>query len=49
MKLDKRPMTEEAKVTTISAIYDDTIDLDKGYYNGVYFNAFNKEDIVDSK
>ena len=33
---EKSPMDEEPKVTTISVIPDETVDLEKGYYHGVY-------------
>ena len=36
MKLYQRPVTKEAKVTTISAIPDEKADLEKIYYHGVY-------------
>ena len=29
-------VTKEAEAPTISVIPDDTIDMDKGYYHGVY-------------
>ena len=34
--LDKIPDAEEYKVPTISVIPVETVDLDKGYYHGVY-------------
>ena len=41
-------MTEEAKLTKISVIHDDTINLGKGYYHGVYVLLhFKKEDFMD--
>ena len=43
-------MTKEDKVTMISLIPDDTIDLDKGYYHYSYvFIPFKKEDSFDRK
>ena len=48
--VDSIPMTEEAKVPTISAIPDGTVDFEKGYYHDVYvLLQFNKEDCVDRK
>ena len=48
--VDKIPVTEEAKVPTISVIPDETVDIEKGYYNGVYvLLQFNKEDGVNRR
>ena len=43
-------MTKEAEAPTISVIPDDTIDMDKGYYHGVYvlLNLTNKK-VVDRR
>ena len=47
---DSITVTKEAKVLTISLIPDDTVDLEKGYYPGVYVLLhFNKDYGVDSK
>ena len=34
--VERNPATKESDVPTVSAIPDDIIDLDKGYYHGVY-------------
>ena len=34
--VEKRNVTEEAKMPIISVTPDETIDLKKGYYHGVY-------------
>ena len=45
---EKSPMDEEPKVTTISVIPDETVDLEKGYYHSVHVLIhFNKEDGVN--
>ena len=36
MPIYKIPVNEEAEVSTIYAIPDETVGLEKGYYNGVY-------------
>ena len=36
MVVDMRTHTKEAEVTTVYAIPDYTVDLDKGYHNGVH-------------
>ena len=41
--VEKRNMTEEANMPTISVTPDETIDLEKEYYHGVYgFINFKK-------
>ena len=46
--VQRTPMTEEAEVSTFSVIPDETIDLDKGYYHGVYvLIQFNQNEIVN--
>ena len=48
--LEKIPMTNEYEVPTISGIPDETIDLEKGYYHGLYvLLKFQKEFGVDKK
>ena len=43
MSAERRPVTKEAKVPTISVITDYNIDLEKGYYHTVYiFIHFEK-------
>ena len=50
MTVDSSPMVEESQVTTISAIPDDTVDLEKRYYHGVYILInFNKGGIFCGK
>ena len=41
-------MTKEVEVPTINVIHDETIELDNGYYHGVYILLnFNKKGNVD--
>ena len=48
--VEKRNMTEEANMPTISVTPDETIDLEKVYYHGVYvLLQFNKEYGVNRK
>ena len=48
MAVEKILVTEEDKVPTISVITNETIDLEKGCYRGVYvFLNFKREDRVD--
>ena len=35
--LERISVTREAEMPIISVIYDNTIDLEKGYYHGFYF------------
>ena len=50
VKLEKTPMNEEAEVPMISVIPDESVNLEKGYYNSVYVMLnFNKEGCVDNK
>ena len=43
VKLDRIPVTKEAEFPTIYAILDWEVDLEKGYYHGVYILIqFNK-------
>ena len=47
---EKSPVTEEAEVPMISVIPGEIMDLDKGYYHGVYVLLyFNKQNIFDRK
>ena len=49
MTLERIPVTEEDEVPTIYEIPDETIDLEKGYYHGVYILLqCNKQDVVDT-
>ena len=48
--VDRIPVTKESKVTTISAMPDETVDPEKGYYHGVYVLLhFNNYDGVYRK
>ena len=50
VKIESMPNTEEAKVPAIYVVAVETIDLDKGYYHGVYvLLQYKKEDGVGIK
>ena len=47
--VDITPLTEEAKMPTISTKPEKAVDLEKVYYHGVYvLLEFNKEEDVDT-
>ena len=48
--LEKISTNKEVKVTKIDVIPDDIIDLEKGYYDGVYVMIhIKKENFIDRK
>ena len=48
--LDDIPVTGEAEFPTIYSILDEKVDLEKGYYHGVYVILhFNKKDGINRK
>ena len=50
LKVEKTPLSIESEVPTIDVIPDDSIDLEKGCYQGVYVILyFNNEGDIDRK
>ena len=49
LTVENIPMNKEAEVVKISVMPNETIDLDKGYYHGVYVLLYFNNDVgVDS-